>query len=184
MRRIGHLACGLAALSLAAGLVAFGWRPARSSAAPAWSEVAWPHPLDAWPAGRAFNCAAARCGAEVHIALRPKIGFCNCATGVADDDEIDRVGDLVVLGPDYAPDGPGWPVQIGSLVGRTRRYVVKQIGGRTLHALGLAVAAHCDVVVGTIDSDRPITRDIENAAFAFLAGQPVREWAEKAVGGS
>jgi hypothetical protein len=171
------IAWGIAGALIAGGLLPAAWHPA----APSWTEVTWPHPLDAWPAGRAFTCPAGRCGAEVRMAIRPKIGFCNCSTGVADDDEIDRVGDLVVFGQDYAPDGSGWPMRIGGLVGRTRRYLVKEIGGRKLYALGLAVAAHCDVVVGTIESDWPIAAETENAAFDFLAGEPVRSWAEKAV---
>jgi hypothetical protein len=173
----------LAAAVITGGLLAIAWRPASIAAGPAWSEIPWPHPLDPWPAGRAFTCPAARCGAEVRIAIRPKIGFCNCSTGVATDDEIDRVGDLVVLGPDYVPDGPGLAVQIGNLVGRARRYLVKASGGRRVHAVALAVAAHCDVVVGTIDSNGPMTPKIENAAFEFLAAEPLRSWAENAVGG-
>ena len=54
----------------------------------------WPFPLDQWGTGRAFRCGAADCGAEVSLYLRPKLGFCNCATGVSDDEELDRVGDL------------------------------------------------------------------------------------------
>jgi hypothetical protein len=179
MGRRQAIAWGIAGALLAGGLFAPAWHPA----APTWTEVTWPHPLDAWPAGRAFICPAGRCGAEVRIAIRPKIGFCNCSTGVADDDEIDRVGDLVVLGQDYATDGSGRPMRIGGLVGRTRRYLVKESGGRRLYAVGLAVSAHCDVLVGTIDSDWPIAPETENAAFNFLDGEPVRSWAEKAVRG-
>ena len=41
-----------------------------------------------------FRCDVAACGDEVELYVRPKIGFCNCDTGVADDDEVDRVADL------------------------------------------------------------------------------------------
>src|SRR5271170_2723212 len=58
-----------------------------------WREIAWPFPRDGWPAGRAFHCDTASCGAEVELYVRPKIGFCNCNSGVADDDEVDRVAD-------------------------------------------------------------------------------------------
>ena len=30
--------------------------------------------------------------------LRAKVGFCNCTTGIAEDEEIDRVGDLSLVG--------------------------------------------------------------------------------------
>src|SRR5215475_6875307 len=62
-----------------------------------WTEVKWPFPLDQWGTGRAFRCAPADCGADVDLYLRAKLGFCNCATGVSDDAELDRVGDLELL---------------------------------------------------------------------------------------
>ena len=71
-----------------------------SAAEPAravWSEVKWPFPLDQWGTGRAFQCRAGDCGGEINLYLRAKLGFCNCATGVSDDAELDRVGDLELL---------------------------------------------------------------------------------------
>ena len=62
--------------------------------ASAWAEVKWPFLLDQWGLGKAYRCSPADCGTEVKLYVRPKIGFCNCATGVADDAELDRVGDL------------------------------------------------------------------------------------------
>jgi hypothetical protein len=48
-----------------------------------WQEIAWPFPRDGWPAGRAFRCGAQACGEDVELYVRPKIGFCNCDSGVA-----------------------------------------------------------------------------------------------------
>src|SRR5580704_14313988 len=62
--------------------------------APLWVGEKWPFPIDQWGTGRAFKCGADQCGSEVHLYLRAKIGFCRCAKGVSDDDEIDRVSDL------------------------------------------------------------------------------------------
>ena len=59
---------------------------------PVWTEVVWPFPIDEWGGGWAFQCKAADCGIDIKLYLRPKIGFCNCQTGVADDEELDRVG--------------------------------------------------------------------------------------------
>src|SRR5262245_19063008 len=59
-----------------------------------WTEVKWPFPIDQWGTGRAFQCSGENCGTEIKLYLRPKLGFCNCTTGVADDAELDRVGDL------------------------------------------------------------------------------------------
>ena len=65
---------------------------------PVWTEVQWPFPMDQWGKGKAFRCTAADCGAEVNIYIRAKIGFCNCTTGVADDDELTRLSDFNLMG--------------------------------------------------------------------------------------
>src|SRR5258708_39050122 len=57
---------------------------------PVWTEVQWPFPLDEWGKGKAFQCDAAHCGAVVNLYLRAKIGFCNCTTGVSDDEALER----------------------------------------------------------------------------------------------
>ncbi len=72
-----------------------------------WREIAWPFPRDGWPAGRAFRCDTAACGEAVELYVRPKIGFCNCDSGVADDDEVDRVADLDLMSQRFAPFGSG-----------------------------------------------------------------------------
>src|ERR1700760_2565434 len=88
-----------------------------------WKEIAWPFPRDGWPAGRAFRCDS--CGG-VELYVRPKIGFCNCATGVADDDEVDRVADLA---------------------GRSRFYDLKMADGADHTAIGIALSHRCDLLV-------------------------------------
>jgi hypothetical protein len=60
-------------------------------ARPVWTEVKWPFPIDQWGTGRAFVCKAGDCGSEVKLYLRAKLGSCNCATGVADDADLDRI---------------------------------------------------------------------------------------------
>ena len=40
-------------------------------------------------------CIVRRAAVELYV--RPKIGFCNCDRGVADDDEVDRVADLDLI---------------------------------------------------------------------------------------
>src|ERR1700761_9217795 len=77
-----------------------------------WHEIAWPFPRDGWPAGRAFRCDAAACGTEAELYVRPKIGFCNCDTGVADDDEVDRVADLDLMSERFVPLAAGHVVEV------------------------------------------------------------------------
>ena len=149
--------------------------------AQAWTEVRWPFPFDPWGPGRAFRCAAASCGSELLVYVRPKIGFCNCSTGVADDDEIDRVGDVVLLGENYRPLRPGAPAQIGTMPGRARAFAVKN-GSAERYALGIAVSKKCDALVATVVSDRPLSPAHESAARGLLDGGTVAPWAEASVG--
>ena len=56
---------------------------------------------------------AADCGAEIELYLRAKLGFCNCATGVADDAELDRVGDLELLSDKFKGFSDGRTIKVG-----------------------------------------------------------------------
>src|SRR5476651_999050 len=90
--------------------------------AEAWQEIAWPFPRDGWPAGRAFRCSGELCGDEVELYVRPKIGFCNCDNGVADDDEVDRVADLDLISERFVPLEPGRVTRVADMSGRLRTY--------------------------------------------------------------
>jgi hypothetical protein len=144
-----------------------------------WTEIAWPFALDQWGRGRAFQCKAADCGIDVDLYLRPKIGFCNCQTGVADDEELDRVGDLDLIGSESSPLGPGRPIAVHWMKGRSRGYAV---GGRWAKSvLSLAFNDRCDVVVATVVTcDAPVAQ--EQAVLAFLNGDLVRQLVEVVLG--
>src|SRR5215510_15130403 len=115
------LALGLAVAASMATSTPDGDAPWRSRAGDAgWSEVKWPFLLDQWGIGKAFRCAAADCGQAMMIYLRPKIGFCNCATGVSDDAELDRVGDVDLIGQRFAPIGDGRPIAVAWMNGASR----------------------------------------------------------------
>ncbi len=143
-----------------------------------WTEVKWPFLLDQWGTGRAFQCRAADCGDELNIYLRPKIGFCNCTTGVSDDAELDRVGDIELIGQQFAPLGDGRPITVGWMNGRSRSYSVEV--KRT--ALALAFNDRCDVVVATVVGDGELTSTAERAAVAFLNSTLVLRWLEASLG--
>ena len=91
-KRIVTLAAALV-LVAGSGYAAFNWQHLSSGDRPVWTEVVWPFPVDQWEGGWAFQCKAADCGIDVDLYLRPKIGFCNCKTGVATDEELDRVSE-------------------------------------------------------------------------------------------
>src|SRR5262249_58859786 len=118
-------AIAVAGAALMAGSVAvFGVRApadlATSTIEPVWTEVKWPFLLDQWGVGKAFTCLPADCGVKVDVYIRPKIGFCNCSTGVSDDTELERVADTELVSPNTRPVGASRPVKIGWMHGLAR----------------------------------------------------------------
>ena len=79
--------------------------------------------------------------------MRPKIGFCNCDTGVADDDEVDRVADLDLMSERFAPLEPGKVIRIADMPGRSRSYDLRMTDGSQHAAVGFAVSRRCDLLV-------------------------------------
>jgi hypothetical protein len=172
----------LAGAGLMAGSVAlFGMHvppPARSGTA-TWTEAKWPFLLDQWGTGKAFACAD--CGGKVEVYVRPKIGFCNCTTGVSDDAELERVADTDLVSPRTRPVGPSQPVIIGSMTGLARPYGVSDgETGETL--LSVAYNSECDVVVAvaTLGDGDPAV--VTPRLVAFLGSEPMLHWARKELG--
>ena len=120
MRRWLTILIAASAFSALSGVAAYHKVRAQEGNSPDahWREIAWPFPRDAWPAGRAFRCDAASCGGMAEIYVRPKIGFCNCDTGVADDDEVDRVADLDLISERFVPVEAGRVVRVADMSGR------------------------------------------------------------------
>src|SRR5438477_4856167 len=112
-----------------------------------WQEIAWPFPRDGWPAGKAFRCGAAACGGEVELYVRPKMGFCNCDRGVADDDEVDRVSDLDLISPRFVPLQSGEPIRVAGMPGRLRAYELQMPDEARHVAIGIAVSHRCALFV-------------------------------------
>jgi hypothetical protein len=151
---------------------------------PVWAQVLWPFPVDQWGDGWAYQCKAADCGTEINLYLRPKIGFCNCQTGVADDEELDRVSDLDLVGSERAALAAGRPIMVHWMKGRSRGYKVGGPAGTSV--LSLALNNRCDVIVATVVAgDAPVAQERavqEQAVLDFLNGEMVRHWAETVLG--
>jgi hypothetical protein len=147
-----------------------------------WREIAWPFPRDGWPAGRAFRCGASLCGDDVELYVRPKIGFCNCDTGVADDDEVDRVADLDLMSERFAPLEPGKVTQIADMPGRLRTYDLKMTDGSRHSAVGLAVARRCDLLVA-VAQGKGSASGVQRVALDFLGSDALARWMISAMDG-
>jgi hypothetical protein len=147
-----------------------------------WHEIAWPFPRDGWPAGRAFRCGAALCGGEIELYLRPKAGFCNCDTGVADDDEVDRVADLDLVSAHFRALEPGRAIQIADMPGRIRTYDLAMPDGSKRLAVGIAVSRRCDLMVVAAHSSSAAP-GFQRAAVDFLATGAMADWMNAAMNG-
>ena len=153
--------------------------PASSRDRPVWTEATWPFPIDQWGQGWAYQCKAADCGIDVNLYLRPKIGFCNCQTGVADDEELDRVSDVDLVGGESSARGPGRPITVHWMKGRSRGYTVGASSAKSV--LSLAYNDRCDVIVATVVAgNEPIAQ--EQAVLDFLNGDLMLHWAEVILG--
>ena len=141
-----------------------------------WSSIQWPFPVDAWPEGRAFYCGFTKCGMEVSVYIRSKVGFCDCYRGVSDDDEIDRIGDLVVLNGSYAPLAPGTIVSLGGLQGRARKFIVSVPNQTKQYATGIALSRKCDAIVATAISDNPLSSVAEERVIDLLNSKEIKDW--------
>jgi hypothetical protein len=140
-----------------------------------WQEIAWPFPRDGWPAGRAFRCGAGLCGEEVELYVRPKIGFCNCDSGVADDDEVDRVADLDLMSERFDPLEPGKVTQIADMPGRLRTYDLQMTDGSRHAAVGIAVARRCDLLVA-VAQGKGAASGVQRVALDFLGSADMARW--------
>jgi hypothetical protein len=180
---LGVVAVVAVAAAVAGGYAAFrGAEPADGSVASEWKEVAWRFPIDQWGTGRAFSCQRTDCAREVSLYLRAKLGSCNCTTGVANDDDVDRMSDFDLLGGEAAPLAPGKLINVGVMKGRVRAYTLAASGGRERHVISVVVNDRCDMIVATAVLPRDRLDKIEPAVMNFLNSPSVVQWTEVAIG--
>src|SRR5262245_39338859 len=177
---LGFVATAGTAAFLAAGPQS-GSHTAADGAHPPWVEMKWPFPPDVW-SGKAFKCKSAECGVEVTLYLRAKIGFCNCTTGVADDEELERLADIDLIDGKSTAIGPGRPITVAWMKGRSRSYATAAGGPSGSSALLIAFNDRCDAIVGTaiVGQDRPAVA--EQAVVDFLNRDVVLKWAQVTLG--
>ncbi len=142
------------AIAAASFLLAGGACLPQQGAPAEWKEVAWPFLRDAWPNGRAFECVGGACGVKLALYARVKNGFCDCSRGVADDDEIDRVGDVMLVAPEFHPLATSEPRPLAGMAGRTRLYETME--AKPHRVLSLAGGRDCNafsaIAVGDVTS--------------------------------
>lgn len=160
-----------------------GGAAAPGAAEPVWTEVQWPFLLDQWGVGTAYECKAADCGVKIDVYIRPKVGFCNCSTGVSDDAELERVGDTDLVSPKVRPLGPGRPIKVGWMHGLIRPYRVSDEDDKASgRLLSIAFNDECDAVaaIATVGDGDPAV--LAPAVAAFLNTRPMVLWVKKELG--
>ena len=185
MTRIGSLT--LATVLVAGGAVgAAGLLAGRAPntalpSRPVWIETAWPFPLDPWGKGKAFHCRAEHCGADVKLYIRAKLGACGCVAAI-DDEDLDRVGDVDLIGPERASLGPGRPIEVRWAKARMRPYTLSGRGATARSALAIALHERCDLIVATagVSHGEPVAH--EGAVLEFLNSDTMLGWAEVTLG--
>ena len=173
----------IAALLCAALVAHSGTRAAPAkSPQPSWNEVSWPFPMDQWGRGKAFVCKAADCGAEVTVYIRAKIGFCNCTTGVADDEELDRISDFDLFENKLNALGAGKPIAVAWMKGRSRAFAIAANPRSAKSALSIGFNDRCDAILATalVGGERP--ERVKQSVLDFLNSQTVLRWAEVTLG--
>jgi hypothetical protein len=177
MRRLPVIVVAALAIGALSGVAAY--EHARPQA---WQEIAWPFPRDGWPAGRAFHCGVAFCGDDIELYVRPKIGFCNCDSGVADDDEVDRVADLDLMSQQFIALEPGKAVRIADMPGRLRAYDLTMPDGSRHGSVGIAVSRRCNLLVAVAQGKGAVS-EIQRAALDFLGSSDIARWMTAAMDG-
>jgi hypothetical protein len=150
------------------------------AATPVWIETAWPFPIDPWGKGKAFRCRAEHCGTDVRLYVRTKIGSCGCVAAI-DDDDLDRVGDVDLIGAERASLEPGRPIEVRWAKGRARAYTVSG-RGTAKSVLSIALHERCDMVVATALVGDARSAAQERVVVEFLNSDTVLTWAEAALG--
>ncbi|HEV7880386.1 hypothetical protein [Bradyrhizobium sp.] len=178
MRKLPLIASALAICALS-GVAA--WVSARP-AIEGWREIAWPFPRDGWPAGRAFRCDAVLCGGEIELYVRPKIGFCNCDNGVADDDEVDRVADVDLISERFDPVEQGKAIEVAGMKGRLRSYRLQMAAGPQHAAVGMAVSRRCDLLVASAHGKGEAS-EVRRVALSFLGRDDMERWIKTVLDG-
>ena len=140
--------------------------PVRAQDQGSWKPMPWPFLRDGWPNGIAFDCPT--CGGGLSLFVRVKVGFCDCSRGVSDDDEIDRVGDVDLVDPDFRPDGAGRVEQVAGVRGRLRLYKARDRNIATL-----AAGRDCNAIVATAVSSNEIGPERVAMSLAQLSGPDV-----------
>ncbi len=174
------------ALAFAALVGGVGFLGARLVFAPAplvapgsvWRDAAWPFLRDGWPAGRALRCDAVHCAEEILVYVRVKAGMCDCVTGVADDEDLERVSDAGLVSAQMTPEGAGVELTFAGRKGRMRQYRTE--GGAALAVL--AGGRNCNALVVMATARRMLSPQSLESVGVLLQSPLMARWIDRQGG--
>jgi hypothetical protein len=188
MKRVAALAAaiklrGASALFLImlASVQAIGLAPADQTHS-TWIETKWPFLMDQWGEGKAFQCKAADCGVELNLYIRAKIGFCSSTTGVADDNELERLSDFDFIKGHVTALGGGHEIDIAGMKGRLRSYLAASTIRSQTYVLSVAFNNNSDALVATVVFDGGHPAAMEPVIIQFLRGETIQRWVSRTLG--
>lgn len=149
---------------------------------PVWIETKWPFPMDQWGEGKAFQCKAADCGVELNLYIRAKIGFCSNTTGVADDNELERLSDFDFMNGAIVALGEGHEINVAWMKGRIRAYAIARPSRSRATAISIAYNNDSDALVATVILNGAQPRAVEPAVIEFLNGKTMLRWVTITLG--
>jgi hypothetical protein len=97
-------------------------------------------------------------------------------------DELDRLSDFNLMGDKHSVLGPGHPITVAWMKGRSRSYTIAGPFHAGQSALAVAFNDHCDAIVATVvvTHDRPAI--FEPSVIEFLNSRTILGWAEVTLG--
>ena len=137
-----------------------------------WRATDWPLIKDQFENGLALECLGSGCISLTAVTVRAKIGFCNCLTGVSDDEELDRIGDVPAVSDSYVPVAPGQEISVAGLKGRQRIY--SSPGEPPL--LSVAYSHRCDAIAVTARGFKADEQALQ--VRNLLESRAVRDWVD------
>ncbi len=147
-----------------------------------WIETKWPFLMDQWGEGKAFQCKAADCGAELNLYIRAKTGFCSSTTGVADDNELERLSDFDFMKGHVTALGGGHEIDIAGMKGRLRAYVAVSTILSQTYAFSVAFNNNSDALVATVVFNGGHPAAMEPVIIQFLRGETIQRWVFRTLG--
>jgi hypothetical protein len=149
---------------------------------PVWIEAKWPFLIDQWGEGKAFQCKAADCGAELNLYIRAKIGFCSSTTGIADDDELERLSDFDFMNSHVTAFAGGHEIDVAWMKGRIRAYATASPFRSQTYALSVAFNNNYDALVATVVLKDGQPDGVEPVIIQFLNGKTIQRWVMLTLG--